>query len=55
MEHRKEERWRHAGWPGGVPPPNGRVWQFGGEDAAEPAGEDASAPASSPKTVMLAI
>ena len=41
------------GWPGGVAPPNGNRQPnrsccarlaFGGEDAAEPAGGDASAP-----------
>ena len=25
------ERWRPAGWLGGVTPPNGSVWRFGGE------------------------
>jgi len=52
----RSERWRLAGWLGGVSPPNvrlaqvlcyqrdSRVCRFGSEDAAGPAGEDASAP-----------
>ena len=52
------ERWRLAGWPGGVlaaEPANPHMMvrdsfarlPFGGEDDAAPAGEDASAPGAS--------
>ena len=39
-EESASERWRPAGWVGGVPPPNGT----GRRDGARPAGEDASVP-----------
>ena len=55
----RPERWRLAGWLGGVPAAEWeacaglgyqrmlRVCRFGSEDAAGPAGEDASAPTRS--------
>jgi 2-succinyl-5-enolpyruvyl-6-hydroxy-3-cyclohexene-1-carboxylate synthase len=43
------ERWRPAGWPGGVPPPA----SMGRRDGAQPAGEDAGVPITFARPLVL--